>query len=134
MMAAGDLQRAWTYSIVSGETISGEKVDVRPAHLTTPLYDRTWGLVNATVVNGSFKLDSLHPSNAELLKQVGGIENLPPGVRIPELLQAWGKLYNAQLPENSRGRLKAIQLDLYRWDSGHYGDYGTLVKTWRKEL
>lgn len=134
MMSAGSLQRPWTYSIVSGETVSGEKVDVRPARLTTPLYHRTWGLVNATVANGSFKLASVHPRNLELLQQAGGVENLPPGVLIPDLLQGWGKLYNDQFPENSPQRLKVIQLDLYRWDSGRYADYGTLVKTWRKEL
>ncbi len=134
MMSGGDLNRGWPYYILTGETISGEKVDVRPAHLTNALYNRSWGLVNATVENRNFKLDTLHPSNADLMTQLGGFQNLPPGTRLPELLQAWGKIYNDKLPASSPKRLKAIQIDMYRWDSGRYADYGTHLKTWRKDL
>jgi hypothetical protein len=86
------------------------------------------------VDNRSFKLASIHPENEELIRRFGGVENLPPGVRLPDLLQAWGDLYNKQQPESSPQRLKAIRLDMYRWESGRYADYDKFIESWRKEL
>ena len=134
MMAGGDLERGRSYCILRGETISGETVDIRPIELTNALYSRTWTMVNATIDNQSFKLKSIHPQNEEMLRQLGGIENLPPGARLPDLLQAWGELYNAEQPESSPQRLKAIRLDMYRWEGGRYGDYDKFIESWRKEL
>lgn len=134
MMAGGDLERGRSYCILRGETVSGDTVDIRPINLTNALYSRTWTMVNATIDNQSFKLTSLEPQNAELLRLAGGIEKLPPGARLPDLLQTWGNLYNNQLPTASPQRLKAIRLDMYRWGSGHYDDYDTFIESWRKEL
>ena len=134
MMAGGDLERGRSYCILRGETVSGETVDVAPILLTDALYSRTWTMVNATIDNQSFKLKSIHPQNEEMLRQLGGIEKLPPAARIPDLLQAWGKLYNSEQPESSPQRLKAIRLDMYRWESGRYGDYDKFIESWRKEL
>jgi len=134
MMAGGDLERGRSYCILRGETVSGETIDVAPIELTNALYSRTWTMVNATIDNRSFKLPSIHPQNEELLRQYGGIENLPPGARIPDLLQVWGDLYNQREPESSPKRLKAIRLDMYRWESGRYSDYDKFIESWRKEL
>jgi len=134
MMAAGDLERGRSYCMLRGETMSGETIDIRPIDLTNALYSRTWTMVNATIDNQSFKLKSNHPKNEEMLRQSGGVENLPPGARVPDLLQAWGELYNAQQPESSPHRLKAIRLDMYRWESGRYADYDKFIESWRKEL
>jgi len=134
MMAGGDLERGRSYCILRGETISGETIDIRPIELTNALYSRTWTMVNATIDNQSFKLKSIHPQNEELLRRFGGIENLPPGARLPDLLQAWGELYNKQLPASSPQRLKAIRLDMYRWEGGRYADYDKFIETWRKEF
>ena len=134
MMAGGDLERGRSYCILRGETISGETVDIRAIELTNALYSRTWTMVNATIDNQSFKLKSIHPQNEEMLRQLGGIEKLPPGARIPDLLQAWGDLYNSAQPQSSPKRLKAIRLDMYRWESGRYGDYDKFIESWRKEL
>ena len=134
MMAGGDLERGRSYCILRGETISGETIDIRPIELTNALYSRTWTMVNATIDNQSFKLKSIHPQNEEMLRQLGGVENLPPGARLPDLLQAWGQLYNSDQPESSPHRLKAIRLDMYRWESGRYGDYDKFIESWRKEL
>jgi hypothetical protein len=134
MMAGGDLERGRSYCILRGETISGETVDIRPIELTNALYSRTWTMVNATIDNQSFKLKSIHPQNEEMLRQLGGIEKLPPGARIPDLLQAWGELYNSAQPQSSPKRLKAIRLDMYRWESGRYSDYDKFIESWRKEL
>jgi hypothetical protein len=134
MMAGGDLERGRSYCILRGETISGETVDIRPINLTNALYSRTWTMVNATIDNQSFKLKSIHPQNEELIRRYGGVENLPPGVRLPDLLQVWGNLYNKQLPASSPQRLKAVRLDMYRWESGGYFDYDKFIETWRKEL
>ena len=133
MMAGGDLVRGRSYCILRGETISGETIDVAPIELTDALYSRTWTMVNATIDNRSFKLDSIHPQNEELIQRAGGIENLPPGARLPDLLQAWGELYNKQHPDTPQ-RLKAIRLDMYRWESGRYSDYDKFIESWRKEL
>jgi len=134
MMAGGDLERGRSYCILRGETISGETVDIRAIELTNALYSRTWTMVNATIDNQSFKLKSIHPQNEEMLRQLGGIEKLPPGARIPDLLQAWGELYNSAQPQSSPKRLKAIRLDMYRWESGRYSDYDKFIESWRKEL
>ena len=134
MMAGGDLERGRSYSILRGETVSGETIEIRPVRLTNALYSRTWTMVNATIGNQAFKLASIHPANEELLRRYGGLENLPPGARLPDLLQAWGNLYNQQLPESSPQRLKAIRLDLYRWESGRYNDYDKFIESWRQEL
>jgi len=134
MMAGGDLERGRSYCILRGETISGETIDIRPINLTNALYSRTWTMVNATIDNQSFKLKSIHPANEEMLRRVGGLENLPPGARVPELLQAWGQLYNQELPAASPQRLRAIRLDMYRWESGRYADYDKFIESWRKEL
>lgn len=134
MMEGGALERGRSYCILRGETIAGETVEIRPIKLTNALYSRTWTMVNATIGNQSFKLASVHPGNEELIRQFGGVENLPRAVRLPDLLQAWGELYNNELPASSSQRLKAIRIDLYRWDSGTYDDYSKFVETWRKEL
>jgi hypothetical protein len=134
MMAGGQLDRGRSYWMLRGETVSGETVDVRPIHLTNALYSRNWTMVNATVDNQSFKLANVHPANAELLHQYGGVEQLPPGARLPELLRAWGSLYNERLPASSPQRLKAIRLDMYRWEGGGYSDYDKFIQSWRQEL
>ena len=134
MMAGGDLERGRSYCMLRGETVSGETIDIPAINLTNALYSRTWTLVNATVDNQSFKLKLIHPQNEELMRRFGGIENLPPGVLLPDLLQSWGDLYNQNLPPDSPQRLKAIRLDMYRWESGRYSDYDKFVESWRKEL
>jgi hypothetical protein len=91
-------------------------------------------MVNATIDNRSFKLASIHPANEELIRRYGSVENLPAGARLPDLLQAWGNLYNKQQPDSSPQRLKAIRLDMYRWESGSYADYDKFIGSWRKEL
>ena len=133
MMAGGDLERGRSYCILRGETISGETIDVAAIELTNALYSRNWTMVNATIDNQAFKLKSLHPQNEAMLRQYGSIEKLPPGARIPDLLQAWGEIYNKREPESPK-RLKAIRLDMYRWESGRYADYDKFVESWRKEL
>jgi hypothetical protein len=134
MMAGGDLERGRSYYMLRGETVSGETIDVRPIELTNALYSRTWTMVNATVDNQAFKLANVHPANAAVLQQAGGIENLPQGARMPELLKAWGNLYNACLPASSPQRLRAMRLDMYRWESGRYADYDKFITSWRQDL
>jgi len=134
MMTGGDLERGRSYCILRGETVSGETIDVAAIPLTHTLYSRTWTMVNATIDNQAFKLVSIHPQNEAMLRAVGGIENLPPGARIPDLLQAWGELYNQREPASSPKRLKAIRLDMYRWESGRYADYDKFIESWRKDF
>lgn len=134
MMAGGALGRGRTYFVLRGETISGDTIEVHAARLTNALYGRNWGMVAATVNNDSFRLASPHPDNARLLSQMNGIDNLPPGARIPDLLQAWGELYNQTQPPESTHRLRAIRLDMYRWEGGDYSGFDKFLDSWRKEL
>ena len=134
MMAGGALERGRSYYILRGETVAGETIDIRPITLTNAMYARTWTMVNATVDNQSFKLPVPYPANAELMQQAGGLERLPPGARLPDLLRAWGSLYNERLPETSPQRLRAMRLDMFRWEGGNYADYDKFIESWRQEL
>lgn len=134
MMAGGELERGRSYCILRGETVAGETVDIRPVKLTNALYSRTWTMVNATIANQSFRLASVHPENVAMVHQAGGVEDLPPGARIPDLLATWGRLYNDRLTAASPHRLKAVRLDMYRWEGGSYSNYENLIGSWRKEL
>ncbi|HEX5833105.1 MAG TPA: hypothetical protein VFY34_04590 [Pyrinomonadaceae bacterium] len=134
MVAGGLLERGRSYWILRGETVSGETIDIRPMSLTNAMYARTWTMVNATVGNLSFKLPNPYPANAELMRQAGGLEHLPPGARVPDLLRVWGSLYNERLPAQSPERLKAIRLDMYRWEGGSFANYDNYLESWRQEL
>jgi len=134
MMAAGDARSSQTYYVLRGETVSGLTVDLPPVKLTNALSNVTWGLVSATAENKAFLIRTPHPANTALLNALGGKENLPPGVRLPDLLRSWGEIYNSRLPTSSSQRLRAVKIDAYRWQLGTYGNYDTYVKTWRLEL
>ena len=134
MMAPGLLERGRSYWMLRGETVSGETIDIPPITLTNAMYARTWTMVNATVGNQSFKIRNLHPANAQLLEQFGGLDHLPPGARVPDLLRAWGNLYNERLDVASPQRVKAIRLDMYRWEGGSYANYDHFIESWRQDL
>jgi hypothetical protein len=134
MMAGGDLQRGHRYFVLRGETVSGELLDIPAIKLADALSGRNWGLVTSTVDNRPFQLRSLHPDNAALLATAGDLGRLQRAARLPELLRAWGEIYNSGLPPSSPQRLKAIRLDTYRWIGQHYSDYDTFIETWRQEL
>jgi hypothetical protein len=134
MMSGGSLEREWTYFIVRGETVAGEIVDINPTSLTNGLYGRSWSLVRGAINNDAFNLDTLHPDNLLLLEAAGGSANLPRGARVDELLTAWGNLYNSKLSSSSPSRLKAVRIDVYRWESKRFADYDRFVETWQKEL
>lgn len=131
MISGGSLQQPWTYYLVRGETVTGELIDLRPAEITDALYGRTWSLVRAAVNNDAFNIQSPHPRNLELLNSDS---ELLPGAQVPELLTIWARLYNANLPSHSPFRLRAVRLDVYRWESGRFQDYGKFVATWRADL
>lgn len=134
MMEGGGLGRGLDYYVLRGETASGETFDLAPVTLTDALRGRHWGLVGATVRNGSFTIRRPHYENLRLLGQTGGGENLPAAARLPELLRAWGEIHNEVLPADSPRRLKAVRLDAYRWDGRRYSDYEQFVRSWRVEL
>ena len=134
MMAGGDLGRGTIYYVLRGETAGGETIDLPPAELTDALSWRHWSLVGATVENREFNIYRPHPSNVALAAGAGGAEKLPRAARLPELLRAWGEIYNSRLPEASPRRLRAVRLDAYSWEGGSYGDYARPVETWRAEL
>lgn len=133
-MMAGGVQRGRDYYMLRGETISGETIDLPPLTLTPALRGRAWGLVEATVNNGSFRLRWNYPANDAVLKQAGGFAQLPRGARVPDLLRAWGAIYNERLAPDSLRRLRAMRLDAYRWNGGYSPADQTYVTSWRAEL
>jgi hypothetical protein len=134
MMAGGDLGRGAVYYRMRGETATGETIDLPPARLTDALSWRHWSLVSATVENKEFTIYNPYPPNVALASSAGGVERLPRAARLPELLRAWGAVYNSRLPEGSPRRLRAVRLEAYRWEGGSYGDYERFVESWRAEL
>ncbi|MFN2483290.1 MAG: hypothetical protein ABR554_17660 [Pyrinomonadaceae bacterium] len=134
MAGGGEARDGYAYYVVRGVSVSGELVDIRPAELTDALYARTWGLVEATVRNGNFKLRRLHPDNAAALREAGGFDKLPRGARVPEMLRAWGEIYNEALAPGSPRRLRAVRLDAYRWAGGRDTSRDELTESWSVEL
>ena len=134
MMGGGNLQREYHYFILRGETVQGDVIDLPAIELTDALSSRNWGLATAIATNSGFRLKSPHPANAALLQAAGRFENVPPAVRMPELLRAWGTIYNSRLPASSDRRLKAIWLDAYRWPGRQYSNYTEFIQSWREEL
>ncbi|HEV7701079.1 MAG TPA: hypothetical protein VGO43_12680 [Pyrinomonadaceae bacterium] len=128
------MQHGRTYFMLRGETISGETLDIPATSLTDAMAPRAWSMVTATEQNASFFLDSPHPDNMRLLATAGSPEGLPRGARVPDLLRAWGQIYNARLPDTSPQRLHAIRLDTYQWEGGSYANYDRFLETCRVEL
>lgn len=134
MQVGGDLQTAWTYHVMRGETVTGEIIDLPPVELTNGLSNVAWALVPAVVDNKSFTIPSPHPANIPLIAEAGGAGKLPPARRLNDLLKAWGSVYNSRLPANSPRRLRAVRLEEYRWPGGAYRDYDKFIRSWRVEL
>ena len=120
--------------MLRGETLNGDVIDLPAIELTNALSGRIWGLVSATVDNKSFLIRKPHPENVALIASSVGVKNLPRAARLPELLRAWGSIYNARFPASSEQRLRAVRLDAYRWDGGSYSNYDRLIQSWRVEL
>lgn len=134
MMAAGDPAHGRNYYRLRGETVGGETIDLPPAELTDALGSGNMTFLGATVENKEFTIHRPHPSNAALAVSAGGVERLPRGARLGELLRAWGEIHNSRLPAGSPRRLRAVRLDAYRWEGHAYGDYERFVESWRAEL
>jgi hypothetical protein len=134
MMGGAALRSPHTYHVLLGETVGDEIVQVRAVALTNALTGRHWGLVASAVYNRSFTVRWPHPANRRLLEQAGGADKLPDAVRVPELLQAWGRLYNARVESGSPRRLRAIVLEEHRWDPDGATDQHTFVRSWRQPL
>jgi hypothetical protein len=135
MTSGGTLGQEVVYFRLRGETLAGETVEIPAIELTDALSAaRNWGMVNATASNASFRLRSPHPDNLKMLLSAGSVDKLPRATRLPELLRAWGTIYNARQSGDSSHRLRAIRLDAYLWDGQRYGDYDKFIESWRAEL
>ena len=134
MMSGGNFEKEHTYYVLLGETVGGEIIDVGPSRQIDALDKQLFGLFIATVRNDGFRLKHPHPDNAAWLTNAGNAKNLPRAARLPELLRAWGRVYNDRLPPESPRRLKAIRLDEYKWEGKRYADYDRFVESWREEF
>ena len=134
MMDGRDPAHGKSYYRLRGETAGGESIELPPAELTDALGSGNSTFLGATVENKEFAIHNPHPSNAALAASAGGVERLPRGARLGELLRAWGEIYNSRLPEDSPKRLRAVRLEGYRWEGQAYGDYERFVESWRAEL
>lgn len=134
MMGGLRLDRPRVYYVLRGETAGGELVDLPPIGLTDALTGRHWSLVAAAVENKSFTIRRPHPSNAALVEEAGGVEQVSEAARLPELLRAWGEMHNRREAADSPRRLRAVRLDAYRWEGRAWAGYDTHLRTWRQEL
>lgn len=134
MLGLRDTQSGRDYYVLRGETLGGEIIDLPPIKLTNALTGRNWTLAGAAVENKSVKIRWPHPENIRLAAGYGGLDKLPRGTRLEELLRAWGAIYNSRLPASSNQRLRAVRLDAYRWEGGINGEYHRFVESWRAGL
>ena len=134
MVGLKDTRSNRDYYLLRGETISGETIDLPPIELTNALTGRSWSLASTAVENKSFHIRTPHPANILLAQNYGGTDKLPRAARLEDLLRAWGGIYNSRLPESSTQKLKAIKLDVYRWEGGLNGEYARFVESWRTAL
>lgn len=130
MLGIKDKQSAKDYYVLRGGTVSGQTIELRAIDLTNALTGRNWSLVGTAVNNDAFRLRWPHPENQKLIESVGAKEKLPPAVRLPDLVRAWGLIYNSRLPQSSDRRLKTVRLDAYQWQGGIGGDYSHFVQSW----
>jgi hypothetical protein len=133
MLGDRDLQSDREYFVLRGETIEGKIVDLPAIELTNALSGRNWSLVSAAVDNKSFKIRRPYPANAALAAAAGGVDKLPEAARLPDLLRAWGSIYNSRLPTSSPQRLQTVQLDAFEW-RWRTGEADRLIKSWRVQL
>ena len=133
MTRGGELQQSYTYFVLRGETSTGAMIDIPAITLTPAMRSRIWGLVAATATNQSVKLQSPHPRNVLLASQLANGQ-VPDGVRMKDLLRAWGDEYNERYSAASPNRLKAIRIDTYQWSGGAYANYDRFIRSWREEL
>jgi hypothetical protein len=94
----------------SGLTAAGEWRDLPPVRVTTGLYGRVHMLIAYTDRNHAFRIESPHPENVRHADRAGGADRLPRGARMPDLIRAWGRLYNRRLPPDSPERLVRVRL------------------------
>lgn len=121
----GKLADGRRYYVLNIKT-AGQWRPIRPIAITGALNGRMHNLINYTVTDRPFEIDSPHPENVRLIAS----GKPTPGARVPDLLRGWGKAYN-------RGRsipATAIRLEALRWKGGSYGDYGEVEQAWEVEL
>ena len=120
---------------LSGETLSGDVIEIPAIQITNGLSNRNHTLIWALDRNLEFSIPSPHPKNVELIQQAGGLEHLREDYHVPDVLRAWGRAYNRVKPIDSAKRLKAIELRRFDWDGKHYSDYDKVNSlSWRVEL
>jgi len=129
-----ELAAGHTYFVLLGKTADGSWREIPPVRIMGGLYGRHFMVASYTATNQPFRIDSPHPDNVRLAERAGGTDRLPAGARMPELLRAWGAVYNQRLASDSPERLTSLRMEMRRWPGGHYGDYETLDQTWEVEL
>lgn len=129
-----DLSAGHTHYVLLGRTADGSWREVSPVRITGGLYGRHFMFASYTAANHSFGVDSPHPDNVRLAERAGGVNRLPRGARMPDLLRAWGTVYNRDLSATSPKRLTAIRIEMRRWPGGRFGDYDVLEHVWEIEL
>lgn len=127
---AGKLDDGRTYFVLLAKTKGGEWEELPPRSISQVLYARWHTLTNYTYLNEPFRISSPHPKNVKLMTEGGGLENVPTGARIPDLLRAWGKMANAKFGD----KFTAIKLEVRRWKGGSYDNYDEFQQQWEVEL
>ena len=85
-------------------------------------------MVNATIDNQSFKLKSIHPANEETAASLTVESKIFRRVRGCRTCSRRGVIFTTgDNRSRHHNRLKAIRLDMYRWESGRYSDYDKFI-------
>jgi hypothetical protein len=117
------------YYVLVGEFADGTSRPIPAIELSDALTGRIHMMVDYVMTNSELDVRSPHPANVALVAAAGGRARIPDGVRVPELLRAWGSIYNRHHP---RQPVAAIRLEQRRWKGQDYTDYAIPVRQWRE--
>jgi hypothetical protein len=129
-----ELAKGHTYYVLKGRTADGTWREIPPVRIMAALNGRHFMFASYTAANQPFLVESPHPENVRLMDRAGGVNRLPRGARMDDLLRALGTVYNQRLPPESQDRLTLIRMEERRWPGGHFGDYDRVVHLWETEL
>lgn len=119
------------YYVLKGEFADGMVRPISAIDLSGALTGRIHLMVDYVMSNSSLDLPSPHPRNVALIDSAGGPTSLAPGTRLPDLLRAWGAIYNRHHPGHP---VRAVVLEQLRWRGVTYSDFAMPVRTWRTAI
>jgi hypothetical protein len=130
----GEVEKGSTHYTLFARTPDGTWTEIPPVRITDGLNGRHFMFAHYADTNLSFQIESPHPNNVRLACESGGVDQLPRGARVPDLLRAWGATYNRRLPSDSPYRFTALRLEARRWPGGQYSNFDAADYAWEVEV